>query len=197
MNKVRSILLVLTAVAALSVAHPAKANLITNPGFETGDFTGWTLSGDHMFTNVTNGTVFGNAPHSGTCQAFLQNSFAANTGFVSQMLALAVGTTYTVDFWVAPLQSNTNSFAVSLGGVTGFSVTNAGTSGYTEHTFNFTYNGGSTELLFAFQSAGSGFLLDDISVEPAGGAVPDAGSTVSLLGCALLGLAALRRKLGC
>ena len=27
--------------------------------------------------------------------------------------------------------------------------------------------------------------------------VPDGGSTVSLLGCALLGLAALRRKLGC
>jgi hypothetical protein len=30
-----------------------------------------------------------------------------------------------------------------------------------------------------------------------GPTVPDAGSTVSLLGCALLGLAALRRKLGC
>jgi hypothetical protein len=29
------------------------------------------------------------------------------------------------------------------------------------------------------------------------GAVPDGGSTVSLLGCALLGVAALRRKLGC
>ena len=29
------------------------------------------------------------------------------------------------------------------------------------------------------------------------GSVPDGGSTVSLLGCALLGLAALRRKLGC
>jgi len=29
------------------------------------------------------------------------------------------------------------------------------------------------------------------------GAVPDGGSTVSLLGCALFGLAALRRKLGC
>ena len=27
--------------------------------------------------------------------------------------------------------------------------------------------------------------------------VPDGGTTVSLLGCALLGLAALRRKLGC
>jgi hypothetical protein len=30
-----------------------------------------------------------------------------------------------------------------------------------------------------------------------GGSVPDGGSTVSLLGCALLGLAALRRKLSC
>ena len=30
-----------------------------------------------------------------------------------------------------------------------------------------------------------------------GAGVPDAGSTVSLLGCALLGLAAVRRKLGC
>jgi hypothetical protein len=32
---------------------------------------------------------------------------------------------------------------------------------------------------------------------PPGVGVPDGGSTVSLLGCALLGLAALRRKLGC
>jgi len=38
-------------------------------------------------------------------------------------------------------------------------------------------------------------ILDDISVEPVG--VPDGGTTVSLLGCALLGLAGLRRKLGC
>jgi len=28
-------------------------------------------------------------------------------------------------------------------------------------------------------------------------AAPDGGTTISLLGCALLGLAALRRKLGC
>jgi hypothetical protein len=30
--------------AAFSVAYPAKANLITNGGFETGDFTGWRAS---------------------------------------------------------------------------------------------------------------------------------------------------------
>jgi hypothetical protein len=43
MNKLRPILLVLTAVAALSFAHPARANLITNGGFEDGGgaFFGW------------------------------------------------------------------------------------------------------------------------------------------------------------
>ena len=42
MNTLRPILLALTAAAALSFAQPASANLITNPGFETGDFTGWS-----------------------------------------------------------------------------------------------------------------------------------------------------------
>ena len=193
MKTLPKILLALTAVAALSFAHPAKANLITNPGFETGNFTGWTQSGDTSFTGVT-GTFVGIAPHSGSFQAVMGN---VSTGFLSQMLALAVGTTYTVDFWLANNTPGTNSFAASLGGVTGFSVTNAGASGYTEHTFNFTYNGGSTQLLFTFLNVPGSWFLDDISVEPAGVGVPDGGSTVSLLGCALLGLAALRRKLGC
>jgi VPDSG-CTERM motif len=38
-------------------------------------------------------------------------------------------------------------------------------------------------------------LVDDVSVTLVG-AVPDNGSTASLLGCALLGVTALRRKLG-
>ena len=34
-------------------AGAAQANIVTNPGFETGDFTGWTLSGDTTFTSLT------------------------------------------------------------------------------------------------------------------------------------------------
>jgi hypothetical protein len=113
------------------------------------------------------------------------------------MLALAVGTTYTVDFWLANNVSGTNSFAASLGGVTGFSLTNGASGVYTEHTFNFTYTGGSTQLLFTFLNVPGEWLLDDVSVTPAGVGVPDAGSTLPLLGFASLGLVALRRKLGC
>ena len=43
---------------------------------------------------------------------------------------------------------------------------------------------------------GTGVHADSFTIN-AGVGVPDAGSTVSLLGCALLGLAALRRKLSC
>jgi VPDSG-CTERM motif/Carbohydrate binding domain len=193
MNKLRPILLALTTVAALSVAYPAKANLVTNPGFETGNFTGWTQSGDTSFTGVIGTNVNGIPPHSGNFQAALGNT---TTGFLSQMLALAAGTTYTVDFWLVNNVSGTNSFAASLGGVTGFSLTNAGAFGYTEHTFNFTYTGGSTQLLFTFLNVPGEWLLDDVSVN-AVGTVPDGGTTISLLGCALLGLAALRRKLSC
>ena len=54
----------------------------------------------------------------------------------------------------------------------------------------------STALQFLESSPSrTGFLLDDVSVNPAGVGVPDGGSTVSLLGFALLGLAGLRRKL--
>jgi hypothetical protein len=67
MKPLPKLLLALTAVATLSVAYPAKANLITNPGFETGDFTGWT----GVDTAVVTGTIFGIAPHSGSFQALL------------------------------------------------------------------------------------------------------------------------------
>src|SRR5258708_34860523 len=93
MRTLRLILLALTAVAALSVAYPAKANLITNPGFETGNFTGWTQSGDTSFTGVAG--VFIIAPHSCSFQSVLGNE---RPGFLSHMIALAVGTTSTLDF---------------------------------------------------------------------------------------------------
>jgi hypothetical protein len=44
---------------------------------------------------------------------------------------------------------------------------------------------------------GTGVHADSFTLDIVAPAVPDSGSTVSLLGCALLGLAALRRKLSC
>ena len=67
--------------------------------------------------------------------------------------------------------------------------------GYTEFTFNVTASFPTSFLQFVFGNGNAGtFYLDDVSVEPAVASVPDGGTTTSLLGCALLGLAGLRRK---
>jgi len=191
MKALPKILLALTAVAALSVAYPASANLIMNPGFETGDFTGWTASGDAGVF----GTIGGVAPHSGNFQAVF-----SGISSLTQSVATTPGASYTIDFFLANTAPPPNSFLVSWGGSTIFSLTNQGSStSYTEYTFTETASTASTALHFQFvtQGLGGAWFLDDVSVNPAGVGVPDGGSTVSLLGFACLGLAALRRKLSC
>jgi hypothetical protein len=44
---------------------------------------------------------------------------------------------------------------------------------------------------------GTGLPNQNFTLIIGGAGVPDGGSTVSLLGCALIGMAALRRRLGC
>src|SRR4029077_17499919 len=186
MKALPKILLALTAVAALSVAYPAKANLITNPGFETGNFTGWTEVG----VGVVGGPVNGVFPHSGNFQAVLAGAS------LSQSVATTPSASYTIGFWLASSLSGSNSLVVTWGGSTILTLTNQSAFGYTHYTFTETTSTVSTALAFNSTAFRGGWHLDDISVEPAG-AVPDGGTTVSLLGCALVGLAGLRRRLGC
>jgi VPDSG-CTERM exosortase interaction domain len=181
MKALPKLLLALAAVAAFCIIQPAKANQITNPGFETGNFTGWT-SHPGFFAM---GTASGVSPHSGSYQAFS----STGSGVLTQSFATTLGQSYTVDFWAATKGGGSLSV---LGGPTVFNHIFAGLTGYTEFTFTFKALGTSSPIQF---SAAGFFFLDDISVTPTG--VPDGGTTVSLLGCALLGLAALRRKLSC
>jgi len=198
MKPLPKLLLALTAVAAVSVAYPAKANLITNGGFEDGQIVSgsWSTEFHIGLANVSAQNAFnGIAPHSGNFQAVLQlpNSSA---GFSALFVPTTPGTTYTIHFFAAT--SNLAGPVTLIVGFTGASFSHVFTAntGYTEFTFNATVPDSLSTLTFI--GSGQGNLhLDDISVEPAGVGVPDGGTTVSLLGCALLGLAGLRRKLGC
>ena len=188
MKALPEILLAVTAVAALSVAYPAKANLVTNGGFETGDFTGWTPSASGA---AVTSDFFGFPPHSGSFQAHITN------GSITQTLMTMAAQSYTISFWLEiPGGVVGDSFAVKWGGSTIFTQPFQAL-GYTEFTFTETASSASTALQFlGIGSDATNWLLDDVSVN-AVGTVPDGGTTVSLLGCALLGLAALRRKLSC
>jgi hypothetical protein len=159
----------------------ASANLVNNPGFETGDFTGWTQSGNTEFTFVDGD------PHSGTQAAWLGPQ--GSRGFLSQTLATVPGETYELQYWLQhdPFGAGTpNVFQISWGGSFITNQMDVGTFLYTDFVFSdLIPTGTSTELAFGFREDTDFFQLDDVSVEAAAQAVPEP-ATLLLLGAAVL-----------
>jgi hypothetical protein len=184
-------ILAAVSLLALGITQSAKANLVVNGGFETGDFTGWTQGGNLGFTGVS-GTFGGQAPHGGNFQAFLGP--IGSDGTLTQNLATTGGGFYTLDYWLYLFPGTPNDFAVKWGGATiaGSVLTNSGPFGYTEYTFNVFTSTNITALEFDFRDDPSYFLLDDISVNAG---VPDSGSTVVLLGAAMIVVGLVHRRL--
>ncbi len=197
--------LALASLGLLSLAAlPAAAqNLVVNPGFETGDFTGYTLGGNNNPNNILVATVYVTTapvvfnPHSGTKFAVLGP--IGSDGTLSQTLATTAGDQYQVGFYLASDGATPNDFSASFGGTTLFSQTNIpATTGYVNHTFTVTGTGAPEILLFSFRNDPGVLALDDISVTAAN-PVPEASTTVSLglllcLGLGGLAFSAQRRK---
>ena len=177
------------SLLGLGITQSAKANLVTNGGFETGDFTGWTQGGNLGFTGVS-GTFGGTPPHSGNFQAFFGP--VGSDGSLTQNLATTGGGSFVIDFWLRNFGGTTTDFSVKWGGTTIYSVTNPPAFPYTEYTFNVTTSTNITALEFDFRQDPSYFLLDDISVNRA---APDSGSTVVLLGVAMMVVGLVHRRI--
>ncbi len=145
-----------------SISAVFNSGLVMNGSFETGDFTGWTLTGDNSYTAVDNGSVF--PPHSGQYEAILGN--AASLGYLSQTLVTAPGTSYVLSFWLNNSYGDPgNVFMVSWNGTTLLALTNPVASGWTNYQFVVAAAGTSTVIQFGFKDTGASYLgLDDISV---------------------------------
>lgn len=170
----RRILFIVAVLASAVVSNHAQ-NFVANPGFETGDFTGWTLGGDTSYCFVS--TIM---PHGGTYSAFLGP--VSSDGFLDQTISTVVGISYHVDFWLANAGFAPNDFSASFAGVTFYSVVNAPNFGYTDISGNITAASSSSDLHFEFFNPPACWFLDDISVnvvpEPPPWAMMAMGSVV-------------------
>ena len=171
---------VLLLVASLAFAGPI---LIVNPGFETGDFTGWTRTGELGFTSVT--TTYA---HSGTHSA----SFGpvGSLGYIAQMIATTPGEAYDVSFLVHG-SGTPNQIQLDWGGAEAATWTNVNAPSWTLFGWDgLVASSSTTELKLGFRNDPSFLYVDDIEVNTA---IPEP-STVLLVaaGAALL---ALRRWL--
>jgi hypothetical protein len=183
-------ILALVSLLGLGITQSARANLITNPGFETGDFTGWNLSGNTGSTSVCAG-----CGHSGTYGAVL--AAVGSEGFITQSLTTVPGGVYTLSFWLGNGTRGPNIFEVSWNGTVVSSITTLFSQNYGYYEFTgLLATTGSTDLEFGFIQESTYWLLDDVSIDGPS-SVPDAGSSVMLLGIGLAGVGWMRRKLRC
>ena len=198
MKSLSKILLTGVAAATLSFAHPASADLVTNGGFETGDFTGWTVGG----TGTGTALVDGANPHSGSFAASFSNLVTLNdTISISQTINTIPGATYDLSLWLAHFaidRGSGNSFQFFFGGNQIDAGTLISASGYSESTYTGLVASGSlTEIEFVFGGVSDGegtgtVFLDDVSVSGPSVSTPEPFSTF-WLALPFAGMVAFRR----
>jgi hypothetical protein len=161
--------------------------LVQNGGFETGDFTSWTLAGSSgsqanfvgsaASLPVTTGsgrhrtTTYDGSYyiHSGSYAAFLGQS--GNLAYLSQTLTTVPGQAYWLSFWLVnpgifANPPTPNEFTVAWNGNTLFNQANIGVFAYTNMQYVVFTTNTSTTLEFGAQNNPDYFGLDDVSVTP-------------------------------
>lgn len=177
------------AMLAAATCGSASANLVTNGGFETCDFTGWTT------TPAANGSFFGvdnNSPHTGTCAAYF-GAFEGEVDTISQTFATTTGAHYDFTFFyrvenpIVPTLAD-NFFSASFNGATVYSNLDSN-PGFTTLNFDVVATGITTTIVFSARNTPSFDDLDDVAVTP----IPEP-ATLLLSGLGMLAMGAVRRR---
>jgi hypothetical protein len=170
-------------------------NVIVNCGFETGNFTGWTLNDPSNYSSVET-----NNPFTGTHNAYL----GASPGTLSQTFTDTANMTYTLTFALdneVATDANgvpypgTDAFGVAITDVNGTTTSLLDptsipqTNNYNIYSFTFQSSGTDT-LTFSLNNVPSYYDLDNVS---ANAPTPEP-SSLALMGTGAVVFAAYTRR---
>ncbi|MGD1087417.1 MAG: protease pro-enzyme activation domain-containing protein [Verrucomicrobiota bacterium] len=153
-----------TGVAAsLPFTISVGQSIVNNGGFETGNFTGWTLNASSKYDFVTTSSSY---VHSGSYGSALGQD--GSLGYLYQTLTTSPGQNYLLSLWLDNPENSAgatpNQFLVQWNGTTIFNQTNIPFAAWTNLQFIVTATGASTLLKFGFEDTPYYLGLDDISV---------------------------------
>lgn len=144
------------------VLSAAASAQVTNGGFETGDFGGWTQFDNVSFTSVVNGNFIGFDPVEGSYHAVFGP--VGSTGGISQVLSLTAGSQYTVSFWLGNYGLTHNSISVDFDGNNLLGLTDDPGFAYTSFSYSVTASVANPTLSFTMQHDSAYWVLDDVRV---------------------------------
>jgi hypothetical protein len=148
------------AVGLFASQSMEAQNLLANPGFEAGNFSGWTLSGSTAFEGVS--STFATAPYTGSYSAF----FGAVGGYniISQTINTVAGDTYNLSFAMDNSGGAYSEAFVNWGSAQVWDIQPTGTFGWNQFGLVLTATGSSTTVSFGFEQVPSYFNLDNTSL---------------------------------
>jgi hypothetical protein len=214
MKRLLVVVVACVAICCVSAYARGDINLVTNGGFETGDFTGWTgtsalpgfgINGTEDFGDFTDVTTQDNGllPRSGSYFAEFGDYNPPGPTTISQTIVTTPGQEYHFGWWLGsenlygypiqyPVVNIPNEMTVTWGGNVVDDITNFTSPTWTRFSFTEVATSDSTVISFSGWDNYVFVGLDNVNVE----AIPEPATMIvwSLLGGCGIAVAMWRRK---